>query len=191
MCDFHIPKSMHVRESDVFSKQIDHLVAYGEEMTWQDDETITFVYSLSPEMMDDASLELPNEPSHEYLEEKKNNIRQQHLREEAERVRLYGTDNAMTKLLCHETAAGLDLTLWRCQRGEELRQQILVMHQLRGEGNYKEAHKTCVWLLDQNGRHGVGYDKALLQILKDTLAALSDEVHLSNALTFKLRLVSK
>ena len=191
MCDFQTPKALHVRESDVFRKHVDDLVAFGEEMTWRDDETITFVCSESNEMMDDESLELPNDPSHEYIQENKKKIREEYLKEEAERVRLYGTDDSMTKLLCHETAEDLDLTLWRCRRGEELREQILVMHQLRDEGNYSDAHKTGVWLLDQNGRHGVGYDEALLRILKETVAALSDEVHLSKALTLKLRLVSK
>ena len=55
-----------LQESDVFSKHIEDLVAFGEEMIWQDDETISFVCSESHEMMDAESLELPNDPSYEY-----------------------------------------------------------------------------------------------------------------------------
>ena len=191
MLNFQIPKQMHVKESDVFSTELDELMTFGGEVIWLDDETISFVCSESHEMMDTESLELPSDPSHEYLQEKEDAIRQASVEHEKERVRLYGTDDRVMKMLCDETSVDLNRTLWRLKRGEDLQEQIAAMKQLREDGKYEEAHKMCVWLLDQNEKHGVGYDKALLLILKQTLAALSDEVHLKKALSLDLRLKSK
>ena len=95
MSKFQIPKEMHVKKSDAFRKELEYLVTFGTGMTWQDDETINFACSGAHEMMDTESLELPNDPSHEYRQEKAEKLREASIKSEEERVRLYGTDDSV------------------------------------------------------------------------------------------------
>ena len=190
MSKFQMPKAMRVKKSDVFSKELEDLVTFGTGMTWQEDETITFACSGAHEMMDTDFFDLPNEPSHEYRQEEAEKLREASIKSEEERVRLYGTDDGVMEMLCDETVVDLNRGLWRLKRGEDLQEQIVAMKQLRKEGNYEAAHKSCMWLLEQHERHGVGYDKALLHILKQTAASLRDEIHLGKALKLNIRLTS-
>ena len=56
-----------------------------------------------------------------------------------------------------------------------------LMYELRDHGKYHDAKNVGTWLLAQNERYGVGYNKELLRILKQAVVALSIEVDLLDA----------
>jgi hypothetical protein len=173
---FKNPCVMPIEEHDIFSAQIAELVAFGEPMEWQDDETITFAYSRSHEMMDDERLELPMDPAREFQYLKDMENKDVARKKEAERVRLYGNDPRIMNMLCTETSADLEKTLARMHRGDFLHKQIRVMNQLRKEEKYEQATAMGVWLLHQDEKDGVAYNKELLHILKETVRELCDKV---------------
>jgi hypothetical protein len=179
--DIGKPRTMHMKANDMFTAEMKQLLDDVEPMEWEDDETILFAYSGPHEMMDDEHLELPMDPAHEFRELKALELVELSCKAEEERVRLYGTDPRIMDMLCTENFADIHRCLWRMERGDELHKQIRTMNELRENGSYYDAHKIGVWLLSQNERYGVGYNKELLRILKETVVALSDEVRLFDA----------
>ena len=178
---FQLDKESNMCENDSFTARIQELLHFNEAKILDDGAVSAFAYSGSHEMMDDERLELPMCPSHGSVYLKMEEMNKVYLKQEEERVRMYGHDQRIMDMLCTETSYDLDRCMWRIKRGEDLQEQIRIMFELRDHGKYHEAKNVGMWLLAQNERYGVGYNKELLRILKQAVVALSNEVDLLDA----------
>ena len=178
MIDVGKPRTIHMEQNDLFTLQVKNLLDGEAPSGLEAGGEFTFAFSSRHEMMDDERLELPMDPSHEFRLLKEAEVKEENIKKEEQRVRIYGTDPRIRGMICTETTTDLQNGLLRIKRGEELHEQIRLMNELRDNCRYHEAKTLGLWLLDQNKKFGVGYNKELLRILKQTVAALCDEVQL-------------
>jgi hypothetical protein len=178
-------------EHDKFSSQLRELVVLEERMDWKDNEMITSSLIGVKNIADVMDLDIIVDPSHELRQSKEDAIKDDYRQERAECLRLYGTDERIQQMICTESNADLDRCLSRLDRGDFIREQIEVMNGMRKDKKMHEARSVCVWIFAQNGRYGVWYDEHLLQILKEFLADVNDQVPILKESCLKLHITFK
>ena len=109
-----------------FSRQLAELPTSLGGMEWEDSETISFAEKGKSETMNNESLEIMMDPSHELRTFKEQQIKEAYRMEQMDLEKKYGTDGGMLKLVCHETNAGLDKCVDRLDHGDEIHKQMRI-----------------------------------------------------------------
>jgi hypothetical protein len=161
-------KEKHFDSDDAWSVELESLLQYGRTMELE-------AVSEKFEMMDDEKLEFPIDLFYEFRPIK--DAKDAKAREVAYQERhlaAYGWNEVETMdLMCHETSTDIQEALNRSAKRDELQSKIRELKELYMEKEYTKAHVLGKWLLEQDGRFGVGYNHKLFFILKTLVARIA------------------